>query len=60
MKWISVKERLPKEHKDILAYRESDGIVILYLFWTLDVNPIYSDEVADYTHWMPLPDLPEE
>lgn len=57
--WISIKERLPDKHKEVLCYRESDGIIISYLSWMLDGEPIWCDEVSDYTHWIPLPKPPE-
>lgn len=58
MSWISVKDRLPEKNQEVLVYRESDGIIISYLSWMLDNDPIWSDEVSDYTHWMPLPEVP--
>jgi len=63
MEWISVKDRLPKKNEEILAYRFQDGIheiIISYLSWTLSGEPIWADEVSNYTHWMPLPKPPEK
>lgn len=60
MKWVSIKDRLPKKHEDVLAFRPDDGIIITRLSWMLDSEPIWADEVSNYTHWMPLPEPPKE
>ncbi len=59
-KWISVKDKLPEKHKEVLTFRpEPDEIIISYLSWMLDGQPIWQDEVSNYTHWMPLPKPPK-
>lgn len=63
MDWIDVKDRLPEKHKEVLAYRFQDGqdeIIISWLSWMLDVQPIWADEVFNYSHWMPLPNPPRK
>lgn len=66
MEWISVKDRLPEKNKEVLAYRFypeygiSHEIIITHLCWILDDEPIWADEVSNYSHWMPLPPPPNE
>lgn len=31
MNWISVKDRLPKKHQEVLAFRPEDEIIITHL-----------------------------
>ena len=65
MKWISVKERLPKcgKNKDgnlgWLVYKPKavKKIVVEYThpeWWTYD-----SETTQEITHWMPLPEQPK-
>lgn len=61
MEWIDIKIRLPEKYKEVLCYRRQEGvdeIIISHLSWMLDNDPIWCDEVSDYTHWMPLPEAP--
>lgn len=56
--WISVKDELPKKKGDYLIYN-TDGLVWIYWYndgW-YDSDCCISDNV---THWMPLPEPPEE
>lgn len=51
--WISVKDRLPEEGKEILWYHQPGGeFAVGYLL----------DEATQpfFTHWMPLPEPPKE
>ncbi|WP_368043047.1 DUF551 domain-containing protein [uncultured Gemmiger sp.] len=57
--WISVKDRLPKQQTEVLAFRRG----IMYLAWyDNEIGRWASDEwgILDaVTHWMPLPEPPE-
>lgn len=57
MKWISAKERLP---------RNLDDVLVLYENGNMEVSCRYSDgwlmerKWGPVTHWMPLPEPPKE
>lgn len=59
-KWVSVKDRLPKEYEDVLAYGE-EGIVIAQYYgddfggWGTTMNK----STDNITHWMKLPEPPK-
>lgn len=59
MKWISVKDLLPKEYKDVLALLD-DGL--MEVSWTF--NDIYGDvswhTKGTVTHWRKLPNRPNK
>ena len=70
MNWISVKERLPKDERSVLAYYGFDhgagdlgmkfiGVLSYFCF---DPNPHWqhADHNLVVTHWMPLPEPPKE
>lgn len=56
--WIKVSDKLPEENKDVLVYDSEVGICIAWLddedWYALGLNYV------DVTHWMPLPEIPEE
>ena len=59
--WISVEEKLPEESEDVLVFCRNDNTTwntiahrVRTLWWRSGV-PIES-----VTHWMPLPEPPEE
>lgn len=56
-KWISVKDRLPEHGQEVIIYTGHilKPTVTAYTFW----NPKY-DTWSHVTHWMPLPECPEE
>ncbi len=60
-RWISVEERLPEKRKWVLCRCEANIIEVLR--W--ENNEWYHDPMHVYypsfvTHWMPLPEPPEE
>lgn len=71
--WISVEDRLPDGNKTVLAYAKyrqinnelSDPFIMVATkyqrgnkdIWWEDDNCVYLEDV---THWMPLPEPPEE
>ena len=70
-RWISVKERLPERNCEVLAYygfvREgSDDLGYMCMgvleYYAHDRNPHFQHESVGVrvTHWMPLPEPPEE
>ena len=61
MEWVKCSERLPEKYKEVLTFRPPDEIIISYLSWMIEVDePIWADEVSNYTHWMPLPLPPKD
>lgn len=67
MKWISVKDKLPEEGTDVLSCNiKSKEIAIDYIvkFESEPLGYIWAcrlqDEFNNVTHWMPLPELPNE
>ena len=66
--WISCSERMPEDTKMLLAFSQGE---IVAAYWNWVVNPIdYKKYRAftylsgyildDVTHWMPLPEPPQE
>ena len=63
--WIPVKERLPEAKVDVLAViHYKDGRTAVNQGWYSALNEQWYIGVAGIhapvTHWMPLPDAPEE
>lgn len=57
-RWISVKERMPEDGKNVLAY---EGGGFYFLDWCSDGKwVVASASTAVVTHWMPLPEPPKE
>jgi hypothetical protein len=71
MEWISVKDRLPKEN-DIVIVRDFDHVGIGrlesigsgYYQWAVGemdgVIYLHGSQFDRITHWMPLPDPPDD
>lgn len=64
MEWISVKDGLPKTFKTVLVYSKTNGVRSDYLRYVVN-NVFYFNGTPDLldtevTHWMPLPEPPEQ
>ena len=66
--WISCSDRMPEDTKMLLAFSQGK---IVAAYWNWVVNPIYYKKyraftylsgyiLDDVTHWMPLPEPPQE
>lgn len=57
-KWISVEERLPERHKDVLVHYENGkiGLEMLMSWGAFTLERLHGKA----THWMPLPEPPKE
>ncbi len=67
MKWISVKDRLPSPESDeYFLICEHDKSMCVAAYWGIDQSEtkgydwFNGDIFVCPTHWMPLPDAPEE
>ena len=66
MKWIDIKDKLPKVGEKVLAVDMNDPrptVEILIFFGTDSYDQLlewssYSCNLFDPTHWMPLPEVP--
>lgn len=64
MKWISVKDKLPKEHQKVLCYALEQHFIGTCVrncqTNKLEIELERFEEVSsDVTHWMSLPDEPK-
>ena len=58
--WISVKDRLPEDDKEVLAYDSEHKEIVIALYDSEDEEWDYGDWYEGaITHWQPLPELPE-
>lgn len=58
--WISVKDRLPEESGEYLAYcGEYDGVCIIYYERLKTKGKWRTKWKGETTHWMPLPQPPK-
>ena len=67
MNWISVKDRLPEDERTVLVYYNfGDKCKISFYetlaYYAFDPEPHWQHEGTGLkvTHWMPLPEPPEE
>ena len=63
-KWIKCSDRLPEEGQRVLASRVNEPLHVDYMIDLSPAPPIWAcimeDEYAEITHWMPLPEPPNE
>ena len=60
-RWIPVTERLPeKDYEDVLAFDEICGCFITFMKTTRTGKRYFAIGNGDATHWMPLPEPPNE
>ena len=64
MEWISVKDRLPEDEKEMILVTDGDTVITGFMF-TLEDGKVYTPGLKmggrsmEVTHWMPLPEPPE-
>lgn len=61
-KWISVKDKLPKEFRQVIVCREKAKGEFVVEAGCKDVQDwwkVYGTRTKKVTHWMPLPAPPE-
>ena len=58
-KWISVEERMPECMQPVIVCREGGKVEQGYKD-TMDWWKVYGTRTKKVTHWMPLPEPPEE
>lgn len=62
--WISVEDRLPQHEGEYLCMVKGCGIRIRkFIIWPSQNRQVWvsnGSETKKVTHWMPLPELPEE
>lgn len=57
--WISVKDRLPEPHTDVLFFGRDGFFIGWYGYLMKKWRSDEFGEVQEVTHWMPLPTPPE-
>ena len=58
MEWISVKDKLPNDTQRVLATDGKEQEVTY--FFEADGDWVAADSLFIITHWMPLPELPNQ
>ena len=60
-KWISVKDRLPDFGQFVLTYSQMEAGHWVWLYGAVQYNGYFVHTNPDsITHWMPLPEPPQE
>ena len=55
--WISVEHRLPENDGDFLVWSDYYGVILGHYFAR---GRYFISKACNVTHWMPLPDCPNE
>jgi hypothetical protein len=55
--WVSVEDRLPENQQKVLCY---NGFRMIENNWCLHTNQDSEWFKEQFTHWMPLPQLPKD
>lgn len=60
--WVSVEERLPEMHDEVLVYLSGyDEVLIAWLYLDGRWRSCTDEKLLNkITHWMPLPEPPQE
>ena len=69
MEWISIEDRLPEKHQDVLVFQDNYGGIMFQSHYTrikdTDIPTWWWADDGEYmghpsyiTHWMPLPNKP--
>lgn len=59
MKWIKVKDKLPKEYKDVLVLTEHGSMYVSYVYSQVDGGFGWWTG-TNITHWRKLPNRPNK
>jgi hypothetical protein len=59
MKWIKVKDSLPKEYKDVLVLKDNGFMDITSVYQSID-GGFEWDTYGNVTHWRKLPNRPNK
>ena len=66
MNWINVKDRLPDKKDDVLVWSIDDGWITTAMYIPKEILGegrfycVYTGDKLEVSHWMPLPEPPEE
>ena len=60
--WVSVKNRTPSNHDCVLVYSSETGVeIVCYIYYGASGKWVGPDGIVEnVTHWMPLPEKPED
>lgn len=59
MKWISVKDKLPKEFKDVLALSDDGLMQVCFVMENIYGEYVW-DSMSNIVFWMKLPNRPNK
>ena len=64
MNWIKSSEQMPEYNKGVLVFIPDEDFHITSGMWDIDNKWVLLDEYrvpeCEVTHWMEMPDIPEE